>query len=111
MVIADRRLRDPLAFFRQRHKTLLTLMTVWTDVSEADVVKRHAAVVHHIGPARSQVACNAPFKSSRRRAQGRNVLGLSSCSPFCDRASPVPAPPPDVGGGSITLAVPIRFSR
>lgn len=27
------------------------------------------------------------------------------------RASPVPAPPPNVGGGSITLAVPIRFNR
>ncbi|WP_213774036.1 energy transducer TonB [Bradyrhizobium sp. dw_78] len=27
------------------------------------------------------------------------------------RASPVPEPPPDVGGGSITLAVPIRFNR
>jgi periplasmic protein TonB len=27
------------------------------------------------------------------------------------RASPVPAPPPDVGGGSIPLTVPIRFNR
>jgi protein TonB len=27
------------------------------------------------------------------------------------RASPVPAPPPNIGGGSITLAVPIRFTR
>jgi len=27
------------------------------------------------------------------------------------RASPVPAPPANVGGGSITLSVPIRFSR
>ncbi|MEH2514736.1 protein TonB [Bradyrhizobium sp. AZCC 1610] len=27
------------------------------------------------------------------------------------RASPVPAPPPNVGGGSVTLAVPIRFNR
>jgi protein TonB len=27
------------------------------------------------------------------------------------RASPVPAPPPNIGGSSITLAVPIRFSR
>nr|WP_301294235.1 hypothetical protein [Nitrobacter winogradskyi] len=27
------------------------------------------------------------------------------------RASPVPAPPSNVGGGSITLAVPIRFNR
>lgn len=27
------------------------------------------------------------------------------------RASPVPAPPPDVGGGAVTLAVPIRFNR
>jgi protein TonB len=27
------------------------------------------------------------------------------------RASPVPAPPPNIGGGSVTLAVPIRFNR
>jgi protein TonB len=27
------------------------------------------------------------------------------------RASPVPAPPPNVSGGSVTLAVPIRFNR
>ncbi|WP_244613890.1 hypothetical protein [Nitrobacter winogradskyi] len=27
------------------------------------------------------------------------------------RASPVPAPPSNVGGGSITLSVPIRFNR
>lgn len=27
------------------------------------------------------------------------------------RASPVPAPPPNIGGGSITLSVPVRFSR
>lgn len=27
------------------------------------------------------------------------------------RASPVPAPPSSVGGGSITLAVPVRFNR
>jgi protein TonB len=27
------------------------------------------------------------------------------------RASPVPAPPPNIGGGSIMLAVPIRFNR
>jgi protein TonB len=27
------------------------------------------------------------------------------------RASPVPAPPSNIGGGSVTLAVPIRFNR
>lgn len=27
------------------------------------------------------------------------------------RASPVPPPPPDVGGGNVTLAVPVRFSE
>lgn len=27
------------------------------------------------------------------------------------RASPVPAPPPNIGGGFVTLAVPIRFNR
>ena len=44
------------------------------------------------------------------RSAGDSALDAEAAS-LPRRASPVPAPPPDVGGGSITLAVPIRFSR
>ncbi|WP_416193806.1 energy transducer TonB family protein [Nitrobacter sp. TKz-YC01] len=44
------------------------------------------------------------------RSAGDAALDAEAAS-LPRRASPVPAPPPDVGGGSITLAVPIRFSR
>lgn len=44
------------------------------------------------------------------RSAGNSALDAEAAS-LPRRASPVPAPPPDVGGGSITLAVPIRFSR
>ena len=44
------------------------------------------------------------------RSAGDSALDAEAAS-LSRRASPVPAPPPDVGGGSITLAVPIRFSR
>jgi protein TonB len=44
------------------------------------------------------------------RSAGDSALDTEAAS-LPRRASPVPAPPPDVGGGSITLAVPIRFSR
>ena len=30
---------------------------------------------------------------------------------LAQRASPVPAPPPDVGGGNVTLSVPVRFNE
>jgi protein TonB len=45
------------------------------------------------------------------RSSGGGALDEEAVS-LPRRASPVPAPPPDVGGGSsITLAVPIRFHR
>ncbi len=44
------------------------------------------------------------------RSSGDRVLDAEAAS-LPRRASPVPAPPPNVGGGSITLAVPIRFTR
>ena len=44
------------------------------------------------------------------RSAGDAALDAEAAS-LPRRASPVPAPPPDVGGGSITLAVPIRFNR
>jgi protein TonB len=44
------------------------------------------------------------------RSAGDPALDAEAAS-LPRRASPVPAPPPNVGGGSITLAVPIRFTR
>jgi protein TonB len=44
------------------------------------------------------------------RSAGDSALDTEAAS-LPRRASPVPAPPPNIGGGSITLAVPIRFSR
>ena len=44
------------------------------------------------------------------RGSGDPVLDAEAVS-LPRRASPVPAPPPNVGGGSVTLAVPIRFNR
>jgi protein TonB len=44
------------------------------------------------------------------RSSGDAALDAETVS-LPRRASPVPAPPPNVGGGSITLAVPIRFTR
>ncbi|MEH6951456.1 TonB family protein [Nitrobacter sp. NHB1] len=44
------------------------------------------------------------------RSSGDASLDAESVS-LPRRASPVPAPPPNVGGRSITLAVPIRFTR
>ncbi|ABE61632.1 outer membrane transport energization protein TonB [Nitrobacter hamburgensis X14] len=44
------------------------------------------------------------------RSAGDAALDAEAAS-LPRRASPVPAPPPNIGGGSITLAVPIRFSR
>jgi protein TonB len=44
------------------------------------------------------------------RSSGDAALDAEAVS-LARRASPVPAPPADVGGGSITLAVPIRFTR
>jgi protein TonB len=44
------------------------------------------------------------------RSAGDAALDAEAAS-LPRRASPVPAPPPNVGGRSITLAVPIRFTR
>jgi protein TonB len=44
------------------------------------------------------------------RSSGDPALDAEAAS-LPRRASPVPAPPPNVGGGSITLAVPVRFTR
>ncbi|MGX9393924.1 energy transducer TonB family protein (plasmid) [Nitrobacteraceae bacterium UC4446_H13] len=44
------------------------------------------------------------------RSAGDSALDAEAAS-LPRRASPVPAPPPNVGGGSITLSVPIRFTR
>jgi protein TonB len=44
------------------------------------------------------------------RSSGDRVLDAEAVS-LPRRASPVPAPPPNVGGNSISLAVPIRFNR
>lgn len=44
------------------------------------------------------------------RSSGDPVLDAEAVS-LPRRASPVPAPPPNVGSGSVTLAVPIRFNR
>ena len=44
------------------------------------------------------------------RSSGDAALDTEAAS-LPRRASPVLAPPPNIGGGSITLAVPIRFSR
>jgi protein TonB len=44
------------------------------------------------------------------RSSGDAALDAEAVS-LPRRSSPVPAPPPNVGGGSITLAVPVRFTR
>jgi len=44
------------------------------------------------------------------RSSGDIALDAEALS-LSRRASPVPAPPPSVGGGSITIAVPIKFTR
>jgi protein TonB len=44
------------------------------------------------------------------RSSGDGMLDAEAVS-LPRRASPVPAPPPNIGGSSITLAVPIRFNR
>jgi protein TonB len=44
------------------------------------------------------------------RSSGDAALDAEAAS-LPRRASPVPAPPPNVGGNSISLAVPIRFNR
>ncbi|MCP2000858.1 energy transducer TonB family protein [Nitrobacter winogradskyi] len=44
------------------------------------------------------------------RSAGDSALDAEAVS-LPRRASPVPAPPSNVGGGSITLSVPIRFNR
>lgn len=44
------------------------------------------------------------------RGSGDAALDAEAVS-LPPRASPVPAPPPNIGGGSVTLAVPIRFNR
>jgi periplasmic protein TonB len=44
------------------------------------------------------------------RSSGDPVLDADAVS-LPRRASPVPAPPPNIGGGVVTLAVPIRYSR
>ncbi len=44
------------------------------------------------------------------RSSGDAALDAEATS-LPRRASPVPPPPPSVGGGSITLAVPVRFTR
>jgi protein TonB len=44
------------------------------------------------------------------RSSGDAALDAEAAS-LSRRASPVPAPPPNVGGSSITIAVPIKFTR
>jgi protein TonB len=44
------------------------------------------------------------------RSSGSAVLDQEAVA-LAHRASPVPAPPPNMGGGSIMLTVPVRFSR
>lgn len=44
------------------------------------------------------------------RSSGDPVLDADAVA-LPRRASPVPAPPPNFGGGAVTLAVPIKFSR
>lgn len=44
------------------------------------------------------------------RSSGDSALDQEAVS-LPRRASPVPAPPPNVGGGSISLTVPVRFNR
>ena len=44
------------------------------------------------------------------RSSGEGVLDQEAVA-LPRRASPVPAPPPSVGGASISLSVPIRFDR
>lgn len=49
---------------------------------------------------------------SSRLVRGSGDAALDAEAVFLPRrASPVPAPPPNIGGGSVTLAVPIRFNR
>jgi len=48
--------------------------------------------------------------ASLARSSGDSALDAEAVS-LVRRASPVPAPPPEVGGSSIRLAVPIRFTR
>lgn len=50
------------------------------------------------------------LSSRLTRSSGDAALDAEAVS-LPRRASPVPAPPPNVGGGSVTLAVPIRFNR
>ncbi len=44
------------------------------------------------------------------RSSGSAMLDQEAVA-LARRASPVPAPPPNIGGGSIVLSVPVRFSR
>jgi protein TonB len=44
------------------------------------------------------------------RSSGSSVLDQEAVA-LTRRASPVPAPPPNIGGGSVTLSVPVRFSQ
>ncbi len=44
------------------------------------------------------------------RSSGSAILDQEAVA-LARRASPVPAPPPNIGGGSIVLSVPVRFSQ
>jgi protein TonB len=44
------------------------------------------------------------------RSSGSSILDQEAVA-LARRASPVPAPPPNIGGGSIVLSVPVRFSQ
>jgi protein TonB len=44
------------------------------------------------------------------RSSGSSALDQEAVS-LARRASPVPPPPPNIGRASITLTVPVRFSR
>lgn len=45
------------------------------------------------------------IRSSGSSILDQEAMALARC------ASPVPAPPPNIGGGSIVLSVPVRFSQ
>jgi protein TonB len=44
------------------------------------------------------------------RSSGSSILDQEAVA-LARRASPLPAPPPNIGGGSVVLTVPVRFSR
>jgi len=81
-------------------------------------INRHKRYPHEARSAREEGTARLRFSIDRTgRVVGATLLGSSGSASLdaevmamIQRASPVPAPPPEVAGGTITFTVPINFN-